>query len=157
MRGKLIFAMKVCEHLTFTQYWNDDRFKAKRPLLNGSLKQLYGDNIYCRRRNEWHQADSHHSKEDGILNPANLTRDTSVDRVLISTDFVYFGLNAPAIPTSLRSYGSAAEDVCHSRQGHRKVSPRLAQLALKWLTALDRWGVQGLPLEFPKHRPLDQR
>ena len=36
--------------------------------------------------------------EDGSINYANLKRDTSVDRVLIATEFYYFGNNAIDIP-----------------------------------------------------------
>ncbi|MBX3458575.1 MAG: hypothetical protein KF696_01270 [Planctomycetes bacterium] len=153
LRGHLIYAMKVAETLSFTEYWNDPRFAAKKPLLNGSLKQLYGDNIYHRRGSGWFQADSHHSHDNGRLNQANTERDTGVDRILVSTHFVYFGREAPQIPQSLRHFGSAGEDVCHSRQGHRIVSTALAHSALRWLESMDLWGVQGQPLEFSKHRP----
>src|SRR5256885_3849592 len=46
--GYVIYAMKVEEILTFEKYWSDPRYREKRPILNGSLKQRYGDNIYHR-------------------------------------------------------------------------------------------------------------
>ena len=91
----LIFAMKVTEKLTFNGYWEDPRFNTKKPIMNGcSLKKMYGDNIYCHDGKEWHQADSHHSLKDGKVNTYNLKRDTSVDAVLVSDDFYYFGKSA---------------------------------------------------------------
>lgn len=44
--NKLIYVALVSEVLTFDQYWNDLRFAKKKPVMNGSLKKLYGDNIY---------------------------------------------------------------------------------------------------------------
>lgn len=35
----LIFAMKLEEKITFDEYWNDERFQCKKPILNGSLVQ----------------------------------------------------------------------------------------------------------------------
>jgi hypothetical protein len=65
LAGHLLYAMQVEEAMEFDAYWNDERFGSKRPALNGSLKQVYGDNIYHRRRGRWIQADSHHSLENG--------------------------------------------------------------------------------------------
>ena len=47
--GRLIYAMRVSEKLTFAQYWEDERFANKKPVMNGSLKQKYGDNIYLKK------------------------------------------------------------------------------------------------------------
>ena len=44
--GKVIFAMKVTEALSFTEYWNDERFQMKKPVMNGSLMQAYGCLLY---------------------------------------------------------------------------------------------------------------
>ena len=84
---KLIFAMEVTEKMSYDQYWNDKRFKSKKPFLDGSLKQTYGDNIYHKENDEWCQANSHHSYGDGSINYYNLNRDTGCDQVLISTNF----------------------------------------------------------------------
>src|SRR5262249_20801316 len=65
--GRLVFAMKVDEIVTFDDYWLSPRFIEKRPLLNGSLKQRYGDNIYHRdkKTKKWLQENSHHSLKNG--------------------------------------------------------------------------------------------
>jgi hypothetical protein len=152
LAGYLIFAMKVDEILDFNGYWNDPRFGCKRPLLNGSLKQIYGDNIYHRRGNQWFQADSHHSLADGKPNQNNIERDTSADRVLISQTFVYYGAAARSIPKRIRHYRRIGADLCCSTQGHRIVDSECADVFLKWLETLNRWGMQGLPLEFLRHQ-----
>ena len=87
----LIFAMKVTEKMDFKEYWNDVRFFRKRPVLNGSLKQLHGDNIYHMENELWVQMDSHHSFMDGKLNEANLKQDLSGKFVLVSNHFIYLG------------------------------------------------------------------
>lgn len=96
---KLIFCMKVEEKLTFNDYWNDIRFQYKKPILNGSLVQMYGDNFYHQDKNgDWVQENSAHSLEDGTPNEKHLIRDTGGSFVLVSKNFYYFGENAITIP-----------------------------------------------------------
>lgn len=97
-RGKLVLLMKVGEVQTFNQYWNDSRFKIKHPVFNRGVLHMYGDNIYHNVDGMWLQDPSHHSNEDGSINYVNLNRDTKTDRVLIATEFYYFGNNAVCIP-----------------------------------------------------------
>lgn len=91
--NKLIYMGKVDEILTFDQYWNDSRFQCKKPIMNGSYKTLYGDNIYHHdSEGNWQQVNSHHSYEDGSINMLNLNRDTgTTDHVLICHNFYYLG------------------------------------------------------------------
>jgi len=152
LSGHLIFAMQVEETCDFDAYWSDHRFFSKKPVLNGSLKQLYGDNIYHREGGSWKQEDSHHSYAGGRSNRGNLTRDTSANRVLLSRRFVYFGENAPAIPERFRPYKPTAEEICSTGQGHRVLSSELAGALESWLDRECKWGLQGMPLEFEKHQ-----
>ena len=41
--GKIIYAMQLEEKITFDQYWEDPRFQNKKPVINGTLVQMYGD------------------------------------------------------------------------------------------------------------------
>lgn len=148
--GRLIYAMQVSEILNFDKYWNDPRFILKRPNLKGSLKVMYGDNIYRREGRRWVQADSHHSLPGGRLNKANLVWDTGVDRLLVATKFVYWGRSAPTIPTRFRSFGKEKVDICSGR-GHRVFTGDLPGAFAGWLEHEGKWGVQGDPLEFAKH------
>ncbi len=101
--GCCIFAMQISETLSFQQYWDDPRFRDKRPVRSGSAKMMVGDNIYHRAdaSDDWLQEDSHHSNPDGSPNPYNVSHDTRADRVLISRRFVYFGRKAPRVPQPL--------------------------------------------------------
>lgn len=95
---KLVVLMKVDEILTFDQYWNNKRFVKKRPVFNRSMSCMYGDNIYHHIGEKWTQELSHHSMADGSINYANLNCDTQADKVLVATQFYYFGNNAIEIP-----------------------------------------------------------
>ncbi|MCK8479071.1 hypothetical protein [Psychroserpens algicola] len=101
----LMYAMKVEEKITFVDYWNDIRFQYKKPIMNGSLVQMYGDNIYSfdELRHKWLQSDSHHSYADGSINKHNLNRDLGGKYVLISEEFYYFGKDAIEIPKEYSS------------------------------------------------------
>ncbi|MEQ1869187.1 MAG: hypothetical protein ABL961_04115 [Vicinamibacterales bacterium] len=101
--GRCVFAMRVTKTMSFDRYWHDPGSFDKRPVRNGSLRMMVGDNVYSRdpSTGQWHQADSHHSNSDGTPNPHNLNNDTGIDRVLISTDYFYFGKSAPLIPVSI--------------------------------------------------------
>lgn len=128
--GRLIFAMEVAETMTFNEYWEDPRFRAKRPVRNGSRKMLLGDNIYHSdpESGPWIQEDSHHSRPDGTPNPDNVTHDTQTDRVLVGFPFYYFGRGAPVIPPDLLialRYSNG--------QGHRRRSLDECRDLLQWL------------------------
>ncbi len=150
--GQLVYAMQVAEVLTFDAYWNDPRFACKRPVLNGSLTQLYGDNIYHRGRHGWVQADSHHSFEGGKPNPVNLERDTKTDRVLVAHRFAYFGGKPVPLPTRLRRLPATGEDLCCPGRNHRVAGEEMAQELEAWLDDQDRWGLQALPAAFARAR-----
>lgn len=151
LAGRLIYAMQVGEILDFDTYWNDQRFLRKRPNLNGSLKVIYGDNIYRRVGKKWVQADSHHSLEKGRPNRANIAWDTGVDRVLVATKFLYWGKLAPPIPKQFRPFRKTGEDICCKARGHRVFGAELATAFAGWLEQQGKWGFQGDPLEFDKH------
>lgn len=147
-RGFLVYAMRVTEVMTFSEYWSDPRFYRKRPNLRGSLKQGYGDNIYFKDDSgNWHQQDSHHSYEEGGQNYHNIQRDTQTDRVLISTDYVYWGGKGPEIPEKLRNY--KGEDIRKKGSGYKnRFSPDLIEEFVKWLRSLDLNGYMAEPLHW---------
>lgn len=101
--GKLVFLMRVEEILTFDEYWSDWRFRSKHPVFTRSIMYMYGDNIYHHLGNRWMQEPSHHSNMDGSINYVNLNNDTQTDRVLIATEFYYFGENAIIVPEEFNS------------------------------------------------------
>lgn len=131
LQGQLIYWMRVDEVLTFDQYWNDPRFKRKRPLMGGSTYQRYGDNIYHRDGDErFLQEDSFHSREDGSTSPGDLKRDTgTTDRILLAREFAYWGRSAIELPRELRCF-------VKGRPGH------LRKFTAKQLAGLHTWLAQ---------------
>ena len=148
LEGRLVFAMKVAETLTFDNYWADLRFLRKKPNLSGSLKQAYGDNIYHRnpKTGRWLQENSHHSLANGCPNPKNIQHDTQVNRVLVATAFTYWGASGPMIPRRFRQY--QGYDVCSGR-GHRCHFPQdLIVSFIAWIQSIPVTGYVGQPSEF---------
>jgi len=147
--GKLVYAMRVDEILTFDDYWVDPRFRGKRPRVNGSLVQVFGDNIYHHdpETGEWIQEDSHHSLHDGSPNPENLNRDTKSDAVLVSAYFGYFGADAPEIPRRLRNF--EGNDLCKSGPSHKaNFTAAHIEAALEWVESLGVEGCVGDPFDW---------
>jgi hypothetical protein len=127
--GHCVFAMKVTKKVTFNEYWNSEEFNNKKPVRNGSMKMMLGDNIYVQSTDKsWQQAHSHHSLEDGSINIHNLKRDTSSNFVLISEYFYYFGCLAPLIPSYILS-----ELNYKNHRNHRTYSINESAKLISWL------------------------
>ena len=101
--GKMIYAMRVEEILTFDEYYEDPRFQCKKPNKFGSLVQMYGDNVYHTDKSEspvrqYIQDECAHSHTDGSFYQEHYDRDTKSDKVLLSRTFYYFGNHCIDIP-----------------------------------------------------------
>lgn len=147
--GYLVYAMRVTEAMTFDTYSEDPRFEQKKPYRRGSRKQSSGDNIYYRDSpcSSWRQRDSFHSHADGSVNRAHVARDTGVNRVLISDEFVYFGGQGPEFPGHLRD--RRGRRLCKSGIGVTSFND--AQLVAdleEWIGSLAATGYQGAPFEW---------
>ena len=145
----LVYAMRITEAMTFSEYWNDPRFSRKKPNLKGSLKQGYGDNVYLRneKTGDWHQQHSHHSYKDGRRNCHNVKRDTKTDRVLISNDYIYWGGGGPRIPEKFFNY--EGEDIRKQGTGYKNnFSQGFIEEFIKWLRSLNASGYADEPLDW---------
>ena len=141
-KNKLIYAMQVEKKITFDEYWNGEEYQCKKPVMNGSLKQNYGDNIYHHVDGKWVQENSHHSNKDGSPNLINLKRDTKSDAVLISTRFWYFGEDAIEIPKKLAV-------LVYNHIGEKKNDEKKLELKLEaWLKSQKGEGIIGDPIKF---------
>lgn len=129
---RCVFAMLVTGETTFEKYWNDPEYRSRRPIRNGTPKKLVGDNIYHRESDDapWVQENSVHSSLDGTQCPLNTAHDTRVNRVLLSTEFVYFGASAPSLPQGIR------ESLVYFRnpRDRRRFDLAEAKPLLDWLT-----------------------
>lgn len=143
--GKLIFAMEVSERLTFDDYWADERFQTKKPLMGVGRRRGYGDNIYHHdHQGNWLQAHSHHSFPDGSINRANVQRDTSADAMLIGTNFVYWGSLAPEFPEELKDVGG--RDIRPNGRGDPSLFPEaVRKAAFDWFEAIEKRGYLARP------------
>lgn len=140
--NKIIFAMQVDGKMSFNEYWEAPEFQCKKPILNGSLKQNYGDNIYHKQDGKWIQSDSHHSEENGKPNLKNLKTDTSSDNVLRGATFWYFGKDAVECPTNIQL-------IIPPGRGHRVIDEEKAVIALSnWLNSFQEQGFIGEPDKF---------
>lgn len=145
----LIYAMKVEEILSYEKYWSDIRFGYKKPIINGSLVTIYGDNIYHKDSNgNWIQEDSAHSLAEGITNEDHLKKDTGGKNVLVGQEFYYFGDSAPLLPVELHS-------ICHSGIGEKIISSSEQKSLLEWLSSNFHFGIQGDPVNWIEHRQLN--
>lgn len=143
--GYLVYAMRVTEIVDFCAYSEDPRFQKKKPFRFGSRKQSCGDNIYFRHADDadWEQLDSFHTNNDGTPNQDHIARDTSVDRVLISSDFVYFGGYGPEFPKHLR------KDICKEGIGRKRITEeKIIEKFVHWIRALGEAGYISAPFEW---------
>ncbi len=147
-KDRLIFAMKITDKMSFDEYWNHQLFQIKKPRMNGgTLKNLYGDNIYHRKNGDWIQADSHHSLADGKTNHHNLDRDTgTTDSVLISEEFFYFGKNAVTVPDMY------IDNVFHSGRNHSRPDNVWGDKFVSFLKEKYRLGLHADPIQFDKFK-----
>lgn len=152
--GRAVFIMRVTELSDFNRYWDDPRFQIKKPDLRGSLFQQYGDNIYWydSRADRWHQANSRHSLADGTVSPKDLKTDTSHTRkVLISTDFTYWGGNGPLLPSAVACFATAkVREKCH-------YSSEEVDRFVAWAAPLLGQGCVGEPYDWDMPRKRRRR
>lgn len=143
---KLIYAMKVSEIIGLNNYWHDNRFEYKKPVMSGTLTSMFGDNFYSLDKNKkWVQTDCAHRNPDGVYDDEHFRKDTSGKNALISEVFYYFGDSAPQIPNNLN-------DVCHTTQGSKIVRPdELALSFIEWLEKNFERGMQGMPISWIKY------
>jgi hypothetical protein len=146
----IVYAMRVTGTMTFNQYWSDPRSQAKKPNLQGSKKQAFGDNIYSKdaRTKKWRQANSHHSMIDGSANQSNVAADTKADRVLISDDFVYWGGSGPRLPQRFLNYGPQHITLCVGRNHKSHFPPEFVQEFVIWIRSINARGYVGEPLDW---------
>ncbi|MBI1286081.1 MAG: hypothetical protein GC178_00720 [Flavobacteriales bacterium] len=138
----LIYAMKVEEKMTLDEYWNDDRFEYKKPVINGTLTQMYGDNFYHKVNGDWVQENSAHSLASGEPNVTHLENDTGGENVLVSQTFYYFGNRSVEIPEELQGICS------EGRSYKRNFSPDLIVAFVDWLTGNFDIGISGDPINW---------
>lgn len=145
--GRMIFAMRVAEKVTFDEYWEDERFQRKKPAFTAGKAHAYGDNIYYQDQPEiWVQEDSHHSLDVGGWNELNAGRDLGANAVLIGSDFAYWGRAAPDVPLHLRNFDG--DDLYPNvRNLRNSYSEEFQEAANEWFDGLPK-GRFGRPISW---------
>lgn len=134
-----VYVMKIDEVLTYDAYWHDARFQFKKPSRVGSVKQMFGDNIYHQSpQGVWYQADSHHSFDGGVANPRNIANDTKSHGVLVGRRFAYWGSSAIDVPDDFLDCNGLS--ICLQRGYRSKFPEEFVQAFAAWFESL---GVQG--------------
>jgi len=144
----LIFAMKVEERITMEAYWDDPRFQYKKPVINGSLVQMYGDNFYYKDTStkKWKQKDGAHSLHKGLTNDDHLKVDTGGKYVLISKTYFYFGDNAIKIPKRFL-------EVCSEGRNMKgpAIPEKIADDFISFLHSKYEIGIHGDPINWKQY------
>lgn len=145
----LIYLMRVDEKITFNDYWEDKRFQYKKPIINGSLVQMYGDNFYHQdsETKEWIQENSAHSLEGGFPNKDHIETDTDGKYVLISQTFYYLGDKSITIPLKFRNVCSEGRNM--KRQS---INEKIAHEFVKWVQGKYEIGIYGNPISWKNHK-----
>lgn len=145
----LTYVMRVDEVLTYDAYWEDPRFQSKKPSSFGSVKQLFGDNIYRRdTRGAWLQADSHHSLNNGAPNPRNIINDTKSLGVLVGRRFAYWGSQARAVPDRFLNFDG---HTLRLNRGYKTNFPdEFVQAFVIWFESLGEQGFFAPPAKWQK-------
>jgi len=103
---KLVYIMKVTEKISISGYWNDPRFRCKRPPIEKEKstadhsKELLTTEEYKKRRGDNIYKPSSNSKVGFSQLPntnhcdADIETDINGEYVLVSDDFYYFGIAA---------------------------------------------------------------
>lgn len=136
-KARLVFAMRVDRGLTFDMYWDFPEYECKKPSKDNGC----GDNIYKKGK------DGHLVQVKNLFHTKeHFKSDTSINRVLISKTFYYFGKEAVEIPGKFSS-------VVVATQGHKTIKPNppssnkrdVVPLFLDWLQKNFKQGVHGAP------------
>lgn len=145
--GRLIYAMKVEEIISFDEYWNDPRFQYKKPYLKGTLVQMYGDNFYHTVDERMVQEPSAHSNPDLEQRIKLYNKDVKGKRVLLSKTFYYFGDNCPLIPVELQT-------ICSSGRAYKykKITEEQINSFVSWLESNYTVGIHGDPCNWKEFK-----
>lgn len=133
-QDQLIYAMKISEKLTFAQYCKDKRFLCKIP--SKGQREERGDNIYYTNdKEDIIQRKSYHIEKD-------MERDLSVDSILVSSYYYYFGKNGVVIPDNFKV-------IIKNGPGHKcNFDQDFIISFVTWLQNRFPVGLQGEPFDY---------
>jgi hypothetical protein len=141
--NRIVYFMRVDEVMeSFSDYWSDRRFRAKKPTYTGGLRKKCGDNIYEPQASGggYRQLRSMLSNGDSE-DEENKAHDLGGKRILVSETFAYFGSKALPLPTRFQSL--------IVQRGHRsRFSDDLKAEFIRFAGSIG-FGVHGAPRRWP--------
>ena len=144
--GHLIFAMKVEKIITFDEYWNNPDFQCKKTVFNGSVLQMYGDNVYHtnpQTKEVIQERCAHTVEGKNPKDTGQYRRDIRGKNVLISRNFYYFGANAPELPDEFKHMASTVRNMeCNH------VDEETVKKFADWLQSNYKVGIHGDPINW---------
>ena len=141
--NRIVYFMRVDDVMeSFSDYWSDRRFRAKRPTSTGGPSKKCGDNIYGPQASGggYRQLRSTHSNGDSE-NEERKAHDLSGKRILASETFAYFGSKALPLPTRFQSL--------IVQRGHRSRFPDDLKAEFIRFAGSVGFGVHGAPRRWP--------
>lgn len=148
---EVIYLMKVTQKLSFEEYSLNKGYQFKKPVANGSLVQIHGDNIYSKdNTGKWIQANSQHSNPDGSVNFEHLETDISGKYVLISDCFFYFGNKHFKIPNQFKSVCCRYRDYTI----HKAETEPICERFVEWIFNTYPRGINGNPINWNEYYQL---
>ena len=138
--------MKVEKIITFDEYWNTPEFECKKPIFNGSVMQMYGDNVYHtdpQTKEVIQERCAHTVKGKNPQDTEQYKRDVKGKNVLISKTFYYFGANAPKLPDEFKCMASTVRNIVCNH-----VDELTVEKFANWLQSNYEVGVYGDPINW---------
>ncbi len=138
-RGEVLYAMQVAESLSFVEYWNDPRFRNRRP----DRRKVPTDNIYRPASSSDPDAETYDWVPNSVHSATQARRDLSGKRVVVATKFWYFGDQSQPIPPELLHLAPVTQGHVVNLHGQPDDLTRLTN----WLASYPQ-GVQGEPVDW---------
>jgi hypothetical protein len=143
--NRLVYAMRIWDVLSMNEYFDDGRFKHKKPKPDGTLEEQCGDNIYFQNgAGHWKRLPSRfHNQCSNFIK--DIGRNPAGHPVFVAEHFYYFGCKRVAIPDDFVDVIHRGQSVHYTRDHH------LADSFVTWLEANHEPGVRGTPRDMADH------
>ncbi len=118
-KNALIYYMVIDEILSLDTYFNDPRFRNKKPEPNSrSLKKHMGDNAYFRDSNgDWRWILGHgHNTDKSRKRSKTINQDLKGNRVFIANEYFYFGDKAIPFPRWYKTHVPSNQGIKYCRK-----------------------------------------
>lgn len=146
---QVIYWMRVAETPGFDAYWADPRFVAKRPQVGGPKMKAVGDRTYRHEPGapDWSfDASMHYVPGAPQKDGGHVVKDTSVDRLLLGSEFTYWGASGPRLTAELLQLFPVS-------RGHKRPDPSALLDRLHDFLKIDEpLGLQGEPADWDNRR-----